>query len=89
MLLNVRRRPVGKELIQQTLVTAIEAAILYGKLCDLGKSVHARFEHKHAGIEAIRPADIRSSRQFLALEELIAVLQDLRNQIESSYLSLC
>lgn len=78
MLLDVRRRPVAKEQIQQTLVAAIEAAVLDGKLCDLAKGLHAGLEHKHAGVEAVRPADIGSGRQFLALEQLVAVLQDLR-----------
>jgi len=68
MLLDVRRRPVAEELVQQALVAAIEAAVLHGELCDLAEGVNAGSEHKHAGVEAVRPADIRSGRQFLALE---------------------
>jgi len=79
MLLDVRRRPVAEELVQQALVASIEAAILHGKLCDLAEGVHAGSEHEHAGVEAVRPADVRSGRQFLAFEQLVAVLQDLRD----------
>lgn len=86
MLLNVRRRPIGKELIQQALVAAIEAAVLHGELCDLAEGLSAGLEHKHAGVEAIRPAYIRSSRQFLSLEQFIAILQNLR--IESTPIAL-
>jgi len=79
MLLDVRRRPVAEELVQQALIAAIETAILHGELCDLAEGVHAGSEHEHAGVEAVRPADIRSSGQFLALEQLVAVLQDLQD----------
>lgn len=77
MLLDICGRPIGKELIQQALIAAIEAAVLHGELCDLIEGLHAGLEDKHARVEAIRPADIRSSGQFLALEQLIAVFQHL------------
>lgn len=77
MLLDICGRPVAKVLIQQTLIAAIEAAVLHGKLCDLGEGVHAGCEHKDARVEAVWPADIWSSGEFLTLEQLIAVLQYL------------
>lgn len=78
MLLDVCGRPVGKVLIQQTLITAIEAAVLDGKLCDLVKGLHTGSEDKDTRVEAVGPAYIWSSGQFLALEQLIAVFQHLK-----------
>lgn len=77
MLLNICGRPIAKELIQQTLIAAIEAAILHCKLCDLAEGVHAGFEHKDARVEAVWPADIWSSGELVALKQFIAVLQHL------------
>lgn len=79
MLLDVCGRPVGKVLIQQTLITTIEAAVLYGELCDLVEGLHTGFVYKNTRVEAVGPADIWSSGQFLALEQLIAVFQHLKN----------
>lgn len=78
MLLDVRARPVGKVLIQQTLIAAIETAVLYGKLCDLVEGLHAGSVHKDAGVEAVGPADIRSGGEFLTFEQLVAVFQHLK-----------
>jgi len=78
MLLNVCGRPIGKILIQKSLIAAIETAVLYGVICDLVEGLYAGSEHKYARVEAIGPAYIWSSRQFLAIEQLIAVFQYLK-----------
>lgn len=78
MLLDICTRPIGKVLIQQTLITAIETTMLYGKLCDLIEGLHTGTIDKYAGVEAVGPADIWSSGEFLTLEQLIAVFQYLK-----------
>lgn len=78
MLLDVCGRPVGKVLIQQTLITTIEAAVLDGELCYLVEGLHTGSVDKDTRVEAVGPAYIWSSGQFLALEQLIAVFQHLK-----------
>lgn len=76
-MLDILRRPVMEEQIQQTLVATVKAALADGERRQLGKLIGARTVHKHARVEAIRPADIGSGGQLFALEQLVAVLQDL------------
>lgn len=77
VLRNVSVRPIGEEQVQQSLVATVKAALFHGKVQELSVRVHVGFEHKHSGVEAVWPADIRGSRQLLPLKELIGVLQDL------------
>lgn len=76
-MLDILRRPVMEEQIQQTLVATVEAALADGESRQLGELIGARTVHKHARVKAIRPADVGSSGQLFAFEQLVAVLQDL------------
>lgn len=89
MLLDVCGRPVGKVLIQQTLITTIEAAVLDGELCDLVEGLHTGFVYKDTRVEAVGPAYVWSSRQFLALEQFIAVFQHLKKAFEKHIRDEC
>lgn len=81
VLRNVSVRPIGEEQVQQSLVATVKASLFHGKVQELSVSVHVGFVHKHSGVEAVWPADIRGSRQLLPLKELIGVLQDLSGGI--------
>lgn len=65
---NVFGRPIRKVQIQQTLIAAIETALFDSKVGQLGKLIGARSVHEHTGVEAVRPADIRSSGEFFTFE---------------------
>lgn len=77
VLLDVSVRPVGEEQVQQSLVAAIEAALLHGKVQQLGIGVHVGRVHEHARVEAVWPADVGRRGQLLTLKQLIGVLQHL------------
>lgn len=66
-----------EEEIQQTLIAAVETALTDGKCRQLSKLIGARTVHEDAGVETIWPANVGSSRQLLAFEKLVTVLQDL------------
>lgn len=76
--LDVLRRPVVKVQIQQALIAAIEAALADREGRQLGELLGTRPVDEHARVEAVRPADVRSGGQLFALEQFVAVLQDLR-----------
>lgn len=77
VLLDVSVRPVGEEQVQQSLVAAIEAALLHGKVQQLGIGVHVGRVHEHARVEAVWPADVGRRGQLFTLKQLIGVLQHL------------
>lgn len=70
--------PVGKIRVEKTLITAIEASNSVSELHQFSKSFHARLEHEHAWVETVGPANVWRCWEFVVLEELIAVLKDLK-----------
>lgn len=82
---NVFGGPVGEVQIQQALIAAIETALLDGERHQLGELIQAGPIHEHARIEAVWPADIRSGRQLFAIEQFVAVLQDLRDAVRKKH----
>lgn len=55
----------------------IKAAMLQGVIQEAGVGVKGRSEDKHARVEAVRPARIRSRWQLVSLKQLIHVTQNL------------
>lgn len=68
--------PVGKVRVEQALVAAVEAAVRHRVLHQAAERFQVRLVHVHARVEAVGPTDVRSGRQFLPLEQLVAVPKD-------------
>lgn len=79
VLCDISVGPVGEEQVQQSLVATVKAALLHGKVQQFGVRVQAGLVHKHTGVEAVWPADIRGGRKLFAFKELIGVLQHLNS----------
>lgn len=62
----------------------IETSVRVGELNQLSVGVGARLENEHAGIEAVGPSDVGSSWELVALEELVAVLKNLKMKLKLS-----
>ena len=60
----------------------IKAAVPQGVIQEAGVGVKGRSEDKHAGVEAVGPAGIRSCRQLVSLKQLVHVAQDLRGHVQ-------
>lgn len=73
-LANVLGGPVGKVLIEEALVAAIETAILHCELNDALERLQTGPIHEHARVEAVWPTDVGGGGELLALEKLIAIL---------------
>ena len=69
----------GEEVgVEKTLVTTVERPLRGGVLREPLVSVLRRTEHKHAGIEAVRPTGVRSRGKLGSIEELVAVFHHLK-----------
>lgn len=56
----------------------IKTAMLQGVIHEAAVGVEGWSEDKHARVEAVRPAGIRSCRQLVSLKQLVHVTQNLR-----------
>ena len=55
----------------------VKAAVLYGEVEQCLVRLCGRCVHKHAGVEAVRPASVRGSGELLTVKQLVYVLDNL------------
>lgn len=80
MLGDVLRGPVTEIHVQQALIAAVERALSGCESGDRRERLLRWSEYEYTGIEAVRPADIGRGREFLALEQLVAISYDLETR---------
>lgn len=62
------------------MVATVEASLLDSELSELVERLVARAVNEDARVEAVWPAYVWGGRELFALEEFVAVLQDLRQK---------
>lgn len=74
---NVPCGPVGEIAVEEALIGAIEAAMFFCEVHELGVRVLGRAEDEDARVEAVGPPRVRRSRQLFPLKQIVDVSQHL------------
>mmetsp|Transcript_8944 Transcript_8944/g.23060 ORF Transcript_8944/g.23060 Transcript_8944/m.23060 type:complete len:206 (-) Transcript_8944:232-849(-) len=85
---RVRRGPRREESVQKALVTTVERPLLRERGDELGVRVIGWDVHKNTRVEAVRPADVRSSSQLGPLKQIVDVVEDKRVGVEKDALGV-
>jgi len=76
MFFDIFTRPAGEIMIQKSLIASIKGSVDAGKFDDFPEGVEVGAEDEDTTVEAVRPPGIWGSGKLLALEQVVAVLDN-------------